>query len=247
MERALHPAPRGRAVLLEQVRIVGLGLRREAVVAAIIHAVVTIVIVVDIVRRQAGTWFDSNDWTTLGIAASLFPFVVWRRDARFGPAFLWTLPVDRRRLALAKVFAGWVWLIAALAVLILWQNALALLSGVAYPRTVPLMALSGATALYLLGSALVLGLRHPVRWLLGTIGVLFLLRILNEAFGLGPDGRTEAFLKSIGFFLVIDAVETTAQTLGPLARWAYVTFLWIGAALAVLLAALSRHRERRRD
>lgn len=244
--QTLHPAPRGRDVLLEQVRIVGLGLRREAVVAAIVFGIVTLVIGADIVRGHAETWFDSDDWLPIGIAASLFPFAVWRRDARFGPAFLWTLPVDRRRLALARVFAGWVWLIAALGILVLWQNALALLSGVASPETVPLMALSGATALYLLGSALVLGLRHPARWLLGSVGVIFLLRLLNAALGLGPDGRTEAFLRSIGFFSVIDAVETTAQTLAPPARSAYLTFLWIGAGLAVLLPALSRHRERRR-
>ena len=209
----LHPTPRDRDVVLEQIRIVGLGLRREMLIAAAVLCIVTLTIVIKVVRGGAGIHFDS--WDATSIIALLFPFAVWKREKRFGPAFLWTLPVDRRRLALAKVFAGWVWLMTALAVYILWLLALALLpSATVLPVT--LVPFTAATAMYLLGSALVLGLRHPLRCLLATVGVLFLLYILNyyEPYGSG--------------------------------LWrAPAAFLWLGAGLAALWAAISRHRENR--
>jgi hypothetical protein len=246
MDVTLHAAPRGSDVVREQIRIVGVGLRREALVAAVVFGILTIAIVIDIFRCDAATWFDSTDWTPIAVAAFLFPFAVWRRDARFKPAFLWTLPVDRRKLALAKVFAGWVWMIAALALLIGWQSTLARFSRVANAEAMPVIALIGATAMYLFGSALILALRHPVRWLVGTAGVFFLLGLLNQLLGLGPDGRTEAIITSTGVFSALDHLERISRMYPPFALWAIATFLWVGAGLAALLAAASRHRERRR-
>ena len=54
---------------------------------------------------------------------ALLPIAVWARDERFGPGFLWTLPVDRRRHALTKVLAGWVWLMGGVALFVLWLLA----------------------------------------------------------------------------------------------------------------------------
>jgi len=240
-EGTLHPAPRGRDVVREQVRIVGLSLRREALGFAVVLAIVTFVIAIDIVRGNAESWFDSDEWAPIALASFVFPFAVWWRERRFGPAFLWTLPVDRRRLALAKVFAGWVWLMTAVAVVVVWQLALALLARVPDAETVSPVAVMGATAMYLLGSALVLGLRHPLRWLIGTVAVLFSLPFLNEALGLGPDGRLEELLSSSGVFSAARDVVTFWLDLPRLAQWA----IWIGAGLAALWAAVSRHGERR--
>jgi hypothetical protein len=236
MQVSLHPAPRVRDVVREQIRIVGLSLRREAMVVAVVLGIVTLVIGIDIVGGRGATWFDSdNDWSTIVLASFFFPFAVWRRERRFGPAFLWTLPVDRRRLAFARAFAGWVWLMTALAIYAVWQLALAFLSGVPDARTVPLVAFIGATAMYLFGSALVLGLRHPLRWLLGTFSVLFFLGMFREALRLGPSDLN-ALLSSSGF---LSMVEDAA------ARWAITTLLGLGAGLAALWAAISRHRENR--
>jgi hypothetical protein len=240
-EVTLHATPRGRDVVLEQIRALGLSLRRDALVVAVVLGIVTVFIAMDIVRGRAATWFDSDDWAVLGIAAFLFPFAVWRRENRFGPALLWTFPVDRRRLALAKVFGGWVWLMIALTIVFFWQVALAAVSGVAGAETVSLQAFPGMTAAYLFGSALVLGLRHPLRWLLGTFSVLLLLGFFNEAIdrmdGLG-----------LNRFLTSDAVSSAiaASQQHPYLAWAITTFLWIGAGLAALWAAASRHGEHRR-
>ena len=247
MEVTLHPTPRWRDVVIEQIRIVGLSLRREALVCAVVLGVVTFAIAFDIVRGNAETWFDSDDWAPIGIASFFVPFAIWRRERRFGPAFLWTLPVDRRQLALAKVFAGWVWLTMTLTVVVLWQLALALIARVPDAETVPFIALIGASGTYLLGSALMLGLRHPLRWLLGTVAVLFLLGFLNEALGLAPDGRIEAVLSSTGFFTAANSAAIVWRNLSHLAQWAIATILWLGAGLAALWAAVSRHREQRRN
>ena len=229
----LHPTPRGRDVVREQVRIVGLSLRRELLVVAVVLGIVTLRIVFDIVRADASTWFDSGEWFPISVVFFLSPFAVWRREQRFGPAFLWTLPVDRRRLALAKVFAGWVWLMAALAGFVVWQRVLAVVSGVVNARTVPLIAFVGASAAYLFGSALVLGLRHPLRWLLGTAGVFFLLGMLNEASRRGD--YVDTLLRCRAVRAVLEAaVSGTA------------TFFWLAAGLAALWVAASRHGERRR-
>ena len=61
-------------------------------------------------------------WPSLlpGLLGALLPIAVWARDERFGPGFLWTLPVDRRSLALTKVLAGWVWLMGGVAVAAFW-------------------------------------------------------------------------------------------------------------------------------
>ena len=232
-EVTLHATPRERDVVREQIRIVGLGLSREALVAAGVIGILTILIGIDIFRARAATWFDSDEWFPLGIIAFCLPFAVWRREKRFGPAFLWTLPVDRRRLALVKVFGGWLWLMVAIAFFFLWQQTLAILSGVANARTVPLIAFIGLTALYLLGSALVLGLRHPLRWLLGGVGVFALVGYLNHEVGRDMYG-INALLNSI-------AARSTLEHAATL-----IIFLWLGAGLVALWAAVSRHGEHRR-
>jgi len=242
MQLALHPTPRRRDVVIEQVRAVGLALRPVALVAAVVVGIVTLLVASE-GGRGAEMQFGSDSWLGTSVVSFLFPFAVWRREKRFGPAFLWTLPVDRRRLALAKVFAGWVWLMTALAVIVGWLLVLTLLSDATAVRSVLwswLVRFPGATAMYLLGSALVLGLRHPLRWLLGTAGVLYLQGTFNEA--LGP----YTLLNSSGFFSAAEDATAVWRNLPDLARWATTTFLWFGAGLAALWAAVSRHGERRR-
>jgi hypothetical protein len=235
--------PRTRDVALEQIRTVGMSLRREVLGAAAVVGIITVVIVVNIVRGSADSWFDSDEWVGFGFLSFLLPFAVWRGEKRFGPDFLWTLPVDRRRLALAKVFGGWVWLMAAVLFYVVWQNTLAAVSGVAGAETVSLLAFTGTTATYLFGSALVLGLRHPLRWLIGTVSVFFLLGFFNNTVA-GPD-RIDLLLDSSDLQPLRDAMARW-QLLPYFAQRAIPTFLWLGAGLAALWAAASRHGERRR-
>jgi hypothetical protein len=241
----LHPMPRWRDVVLEQVRVVGLSLRTVALIFAIVLAVSTLMIGSEILRGGPG--FDSRETLPTALISFLFPFAVWRGERRFGPAFLWTLPVDRRRLALAKVFAGGVWLMAALAVLVSWLLTLAFLSR-ATPATHILdrIPFTATLAAYLLGSALVLGLRHPLRWLLGAAGVLFLMGRLSDVLS-QPDDREWQYVPGASdFFSMVERAAALWQTFPEPARWSITTFLWFGAGAAALWIAASRHRERRR-
>jgi hypothetical protein len=235
MEGTLHPTPRWREVVLEQIRIVALRLRPAALMVAAVIGVATLVIGNEIIRGGPGS--DTDEAFPTAVISFFLPFAVWRGERRFGPAFLWTLPVDRRRLALAKVLAGWVWMMAALAVFVVWLLALALLSDtspVQMATRVPFIATTGA---YLLGSALVLGLRHPLRWVLGAAGVVILVATFIQPFELRQP--------LLSVFSAIQHARAGWRALPELAQWATTTFLWLGAGLAALWAAASRHRERR--
>lgn len=240
----VHPGPRWRDVVLEQIRIVGLSLVPAALVVAMVLAIGTVLIVGEIVRGGPG--FDSDETFPTALIAFLYPFAVWRSEKRFGPAFLWTLPADRPRLALAKVFAGWVWLMAAVAFFVLWLVALGLLAGAPATRTLMRVPLTATFAMYLFGSALVLGLRHPLRWLFGAAGVLSLMGVLSDAITQSDDGEWRYVPGATDFFSAVQQAAAVWETLPDPAQWAICTFLWFGAGLAALWAATSRHRERRR-
>jgi hypothetical protein len=242
MEVTLHPMPRWRDVVLEQIRIIGLSLRPVGLVVGVVLAIGTVVIVGEIIGGGPG--FDSRETFPTAFIAFLYPFAVWRGEKRFGPSFLWTLPVDRRRLALAKVFAGLVWLMAALAFFISWLVALGLLAGVSPAWTILRVPLPLTIFMYLIGSALVVGLRYPLRWLCGAAGVVFLLGGVSQA--LERYSGVNSLLGSRSLFSATEQAGRIWQTLPPLAQWAIAAVvLWIPGLVALWVAA-SRHLERRR-
>ncbi|HEX6095485.1 MAG TPA: hypothetical protein VF432_04095 [Thermoanaerobaculia bacterium] len=240
-EVTLHPAPRWRDVMLEQVRIVGLSLRIAGLLVAAVLAVGTVMIGVDLVGGGRG--FDADDTFPTALISFLLPFAVWKNDRPFRPVFLWTLPVDRRQLALAKVFAGLVWLTAALTIFLAWLLALGLLAGVSPALTFMRVPFGATIATYLFGSALVVGLRYPLRWLLGAAGVFFLVGSLSQA--LESYSGVQSLLGSSDLYYATENARNTWQTLPGLARWALGTFLPLGAGLAALWPAASRHKENR--
>jgi len=300
--RARPPLPRLRTVLLAQVRATALALRGPALIAAALLALMTLFAASQVLSR--GVDLTLNAWPTQlpGLLGALLPIAVWARDERFGPGFLWTLPVDRRRHALTKVLAGWVWLMSGVALFVLWVLAVtAATGGQALPpetlhvvtsqaaaagpldpaalRTVrwatgPLLwavPFTAATATYLLGSALVLGSRHPLRWVIGALLAYVLSSIASEAASaqlragglddvpgrllrLLVDGRygLDALLTARIESLSNPTVLTTGESIivwwvvPDLADWRTATLLWTGAGLLALWAAVSRHRERRR-
>lgn len=231
-EVTLHAPPPWREVVLEQIRFVGLSLRREALVLAMVLAMGTVVIVGDIVAGGPG--FDSRETFPTFVVSFLAPFAVWRGERRFGPAFLWTLPVDRQRLALARVFAGLVWIVTALAVYAVWLFVLTAAAQVPFAPILARIPLIPTIAAYLFGSALVLGLRHPLRWLSGAAGLLFFVGYFNEEID-----RAERLLSPLR--------QTCGlwETLPDPAQWLLATLLWLGAGLCALWAAVSRHKENR--
>ena len=243
-EITLQTGPRWRDVVLEQVRIVGLSIRREALVVAAVLAVGTFIVGTEILRGGPG--FDSDDMLPTALVSFLFPFAVWRSEKRFGASFLWTLPVERRRLALARVFAGLVWLTAAMAVLATWLLVLAMIANVPVAEQLARVPFVATFATYLFGSALVLGLRHPLRWLIGAAGVLALMGKLSDVLHQPDDREWRGVPGAQGFFAAVSRAAEYYRTLPEPVQWTIFTFLWIGAGLTALWVAVWRHRERRR-
>lgn len=292
--------PRLRAVLLEQVRATGLALRVPALLAGALVALLTLQTTFQSASR--GTVVNLHAWPTMlpGLLGALLPIAVWARDERFGPGFLWTLPVDRRRHALIKVLAGWVWLMGGVALFALWLLALTSATGgrVLPPETLHVLTspvdpvgqldpaalrtvrwvpgpliwavpFTAATAIYLLASALALGSRHPLRWVIGTVVSYLFLSIASQVESGQVRGLADVLERALQRLVVgrygLDALLTArTETLSTpatlttgelmlvwravpdLADWRAATLLWTGVGLVTLWAAASRHRERRR-
>jgi hypothetical protein len=294
--------PRLRTVLLAQVRAIGLALRTPGLIAAGLLTLLTLWVALEGATRESG--LTLNAWPTQvpGIMGALLPIAVWPRDERFGPGFLWTLPVDRRRHALMKVVAGLAWLMGGVALFLLWLLAvIAATGGRALPPetlhvlTAPLAALgpvdpaalssvrwapgpliwavpfTAATASYLLASALALGTRHPLRWVIGAVLAYVLITVVSGAASAqlgvgwldhapgrlvellfesryGFDALLTARIESLGAPVTLTTGEQAIvwRAVPDLADWGIATLLWTAAGLLALWAAASRHRERRR-
>jgi hypothetical protein len=242
-EMKLHAMPRWRDVLVEQIRVVGLGLRREAAVVAVFLGVGTAIIVGDLIH--GGPAFDSIEMFPTHLISLIFPYIVWRGQPRFGPAFLWTFPVDRRRLVLARVFAGGVWLGAALTVFASWLLVLSLVAHVPPERNLMRVPYVATIAVYLFSTAVLVGLRHPLRWLAGTAGVLFLMGFLSELLGNRQGANLDAFLRAIGFTPTAYTVAAAWYAWPFPVRSSIAALISIGAGALAVLAAAWRHKETR--
>ena len=130
-----------------------------------------------------------------------------------------------------------------------------------------LVPFTAATGTYLFASALALGTRHPLRWIVGTVLGLVLLVVVERGergdcpingysdplawLVRGPYG-VDALLTARTESLQVAATLSTGETvvvwraLPDLGQWAIATLLWTGAGLVALVAAASRHREPRR-
>lgn len=134
-----------------------------------------------------------------------------------------------------------------------------------------LVPFTAATATYLLASALALAVRHPLRWIVGTLLGLFLVvgtvselaltagardaalapsRVLDSMlFGrFGIDALFTARVESLhtSVTLTTGDVVTGWRALPDVGDWVAATLCWMAIALLALWAASARHRERYR-
>ncbi|MDP9177338.1 MAG: hypothetical protein M3O61_06625 [Gemmatimonadota bacterium] len=124
----LHHLPRLGQVIREQLKATALSLRLPAIGVAALASVVTMLALADFLRGRGGVEFAPELSMIPAFAAALLPLAVWQSERRFGAGFFWTLPVDRTRHALAKVFAGWLLLMIAVTGFVLWLLILALIT-----------------------------------------------------------------------------------------------------------------------
>lgn len=129
MPPSLHPGPRPRDVLREQLRLVRTALRAPFAVALAAAVVATLLFTLEIVADGEVVDFRPEQWILPGLLGLLLPLVVWKGEDHREDSLLWTLPVDRRKHALSRVFGGWIWLMVGVALFVVWLLGLALLSG----------------------------------------------------------------------------------------------------------------------
>jgi hypothetical protein len=208
-----HSTPPLRAVLREQVRAVGYALRRPAIAAAALVTAGTLLLTIQIVREAGGVDFGPEHQMLPGVLGLLFPIAVWHGEKRFGDGFLWTLPVDRRQHALAKVGAGWVWLMAAVAFFVLWLAALTLASGGRFlgeeTRQLASATDGVANAVYFTMTRTIRWRTQPVLWIVPFTAATGTY-LLASALGLGVRHPLRWIAGVVlAFFLVVVALETT--------------------------------------
>ncbi|MEM7414913.1 MAG: hypothetical protein AAF389_05400 [Gemmatimonadota bacterium] len=106
-----HATPPGVAAV-EQLRVVGLSMRREMlVVAAALLGLLILAPMSQEIMLEIGPLLLPTDLGPLAFTVGIVPpLLVWRREAFFGESTLWLLPVEHTAHARAKVAAGWLWL-----------------------------------------------------------------------------------------------------------------------------------------
>ena len=124
----LHPIPRYGHVIREQLESVTLSLRLPIIGVAALGTIVTVLAFADFGRGKGGVEFAPELSMIPAFAGILLPFAVWLSERPFGARLMWTLPVDRTRHAFAKVLAGWIVLMVAVTVFVLWLLVLALIT-----------------------------------------------------------------------------------------------------------------------
>lgn len=127
---AVNRIPPLKVVMLEQLRTVGLTIRREALLAGVLIGLPWLAVVV--LMRMGWVVSDGHGWDTMtldpgngfatlaALVAVVFTWLVWRGESPFGNAPLWSLPVDHRRHAVIRTAAGWVWLMVFIGAVWSW-------------------------------------------------------------------------------------------------------------------------------
>lgn len=214
---ALHPTPRPWDVLTEQVRAVGLALRGPAVVAGALAALASFFLLTELLLNAEPLDFHPQRWLLPALLGLLLPIAVWNGRERSEASFLWTLPVDRRRHALTRVLAGWLWLMGAVALFVLWLLAVTLISGgsLVAEETVRFLPASSHPALGRIDPGAVRTEHwtpHPLIWLVPFTAATATY-LIASALALGATLRGIA-LAVLGLFVLVFLASAAGKAAG---------------------------------
>lgn len=262
---ALHRLPRRADVAREQLRGVGLALRREGVVAAGVLAMATALIGSVQLRRPFGdAALDMSPEMGIPVAilAILLPMAVWKGEGPARRGYHQAMPVAAGAHGMARALAGLAWMLGAMGAYYGWLALVTAATG-GEPEPAPWFAWAGpvvgAVALYLLGSALALRAAHPWRWIGGAmVGHTFLRAlagsdgalpawravdsVLSGRYGLTTllSGRAPLFVRRANPIYGSDAYEYVTRV--PNAG-VWMTAAWLWLAIAITLFAWAAYRQ----
>lgn len=300
--RDLHAPPLRGSVARELFRTVGLSLRAEMVLVALGAAWGTGVMIYAFFVDPHYVGIDMVPEIALPFLALAFvaPLAVWKGQGPSRRGYLLAMPVPRQWHELSRSAAGLLWVLAGLLVYLLWMQSMVLLLGgetsVEYARlflgddwqsrspadfllavwTIPAwqwaVPFVAATAVYLIGSALVLAVDRPLLWAIGT---LFLAMVAGmvvpgslersiEIVVLGKVGIATLLTGDAFHVLDIAALTTRAPTpseqgtfdtilhardggtvvhrIPDLQAWLLSALLWLGGGAAATAAAVRLRR-----
>jgi hypothetical protein len=245
---ALHSTPARAEVAREQLRSVGLAVRRTALLAGMLLLGVTALLLYGYIRAEQDPRsnfsfpFVPEVGFPLAMLALFLPMVVWKGEDPANRSYLWALPVERGWHQLAKNGSGWVWLMVAMAALLLWGLFMATVTGgdIAVKdysqfigedmrsaqrgdwrrivEQVPgwqwAVPFTAATIMYLIGSAVVLASNHPWRWYVGVVfGFMVLSAVLEITDWTAGERVMEAFFDGrYGLQTVLSGEANTTGT-----------------------------------
>lgn len=180
-------------------------------------------------------------WTWGGVIPLLWPFATaWKGEGPSDRAYHWTLPVDRARHQLLRTGAGWVLLVAVLAVGLLlgWIGGVLVQGSMAVGDPEVLAGLlPAATVAYLVGAGFALLFDRPVLWLFVSWVGLGAADLLGRIPGLGwiPGAVDAVFLS--GAHSLAAAANLPRAVSGDLGGSSVTTAPWEAAGLWLVVAS----------
>lgn len=223
----LHPVPSRGAVARENLRAVGQSVRLE--IAAVLVLLLGLLVLMATLAPQGpgGVDYDVADMTWPVVLLGLFaPLAVWKHEEPSRRAYLWSLPVDRARHTLVRVWSGWAWLMALVATYVVWAMAVALVTGghvvinrdweALLLRELPpgsrirdltlaghawlwLTPFAGATTMYLFGTVVALLSNYPLRVFAGAWFALMVVMGVADAGG----GVMDQMVERVGAHVIL--------------------------------------------
>ena len=251
---ALHEPPRPGDAAREQVRAVGIALRWDALIFVGLLLVFLAFNTIHAFRvagdpnHQASIEYGPSGAAPMLMIAFLMPFVVWRGEDPARRAYHWAMPVPRATHTLFKVASGWLWLMLGVAAYLAFVAALSLSTSAiigywpehAAPAWEWLVPFTAATVCYLLASALVVGSRHPWRWVFISLGVWLFGAAYVDSMDLHELGRALSTIWSGHWGLQAMLIGRPRHIGDDDARrtaWMGATSLWGAVGLLALLWA----------
>lgn len=262
---SLHPTPRWRSVAGEQVRAVGLHIRAAGVLLVATLAVFGVLAIRYTVATKSTLYHSPPNFgytpessVLVTYFALLIPALMWHDEKPSKRIYHRAMPMAGSNHALTRVFAGWLWTMAATALFLLFVVSIDELARrvggfpfnsyrqiAAWQWLVPF---TSASIAYALSSAAAVGTESPAVWVVGVPMLYWGLAYMLGMFG-APHASAGMFKLFSGYLGAgasmggtLNGNPVPGQVPTPsISRWIEATALW-GAAAAALLYTVSRRR-----